>query len=871
MTEVKKSPMMEHYEILKAQYPDTILFYRLGDFYEFFNEDAIAMSKELDLTLTGKECGLGKENKAPMCGIPFHSANSYIQKLVDKGYKVGICEQVSDPSEKVKGQKIVLREVVRIITPGTVIEEDMLDDHANNYIACLYNEDEFLAVAYCELTKGEFNVATFNQNDYEAINNFLQSISPAEILAEEKSLHYENQILACKLELLPKFSKYDFWAFSLNSADETLKNQFGTNYKSIFELDKLCEVKCCGALLQYLIENQKKQLVHIKKIRKINENGFMVIDTNTRRNLEIYETLKDKKKKGSLLWVLDHTNTSMGARLLRSNVLRPLYDEKSINNRLDSVEELVKNLIVRDELIKQLKNIKDVERIIGRIACSGLNPKHIIDLTSTLKVVPEIKQLISGFKSNNIKKINDNIIDFSQLTEELTMIISEDATANMKEGGFVKSGYNEELDRLRDMSRNSLDYISKMEMREREITGIKNLKIKYNRVFGYFIEINKTQVANVPYNYIRRQTVANNERYVTEELNQLEQELLDATEKAQKLEHQIFAQIRQKLISCIEDLQNLGQALSELDFYVSLATLAVKNNYVRPFIKAKSDSIKIVDGRHPVVENLLKNNQFITNDTFLNTSTDKTMIITGPNMAGKSTYMRQVAVIVLMAHIGSFVPAKTAEISLTDRIFTRVGASDDLAFGQSTFMVEMSEVANILHNATKNSLIVLDEIGRGTSTFDGLSIAWSVVEYLSEKMSAKTLFATHYHELTELEGFLDGVKNYKVTLKEINGNIIFLRKIIRGGANKSFGIEVASLAGLPKDVITRAKEISADLENSDITTKLALPTNPNKDDLKPKKSYTDVISVLSDIQIERLSPLSAFDILKDLAEKVQSK
>ena len=865
--ENKISPMMQQYLNLKQEYPDTVIFYRLGDFYEFFYEDAIAMSKELDLTLTAKMCGNGQ--KAPMCGIPYHSANTYIEQLVEKGYKVGICEQVTNKPEK--GKEVVDRELVRIITPGTVIEEDMLNDKLSNFIACLYCEDNKLSISYCELSKGEFNLITFDKSNYEKINNFLQSLSPSEIISDENCLFYENVLTACRLELLPKINKYDSWAFLETKSNEALINQFGTNYKIVFELENSCERKSCGALMQYLIENQKRHLVHINKITKVNEDGFMVIDTNTRRNLEISETMKDKKKKGSLLWVLDQTNSSMGARYLRNNISRPLYDEKLINLRLDSVEELVKNLIVRDELIKKLNNVRDIERIIGRIACSGLTPKHLLDLSSTLLVAPEIKKLISNFKSNNIVNINNNIVDFGNLASEITMMISESATANLKEGGFIKDGYNQELDRLRKLSNDTARIITELELHEREKTGIKNLKIKYNRVFGYFIEVNTSQIANVPYHYVRRQTISNNERYVTEELKQLEDDILQAKEKAHKLEMEIFTQIRKKLVETIPDLQRLGNALSELDFYVSLATLAIKNNYVRPKIRAKSNVINIVEGRHPVVEALLKNNQFVTNDTFLNTDTDKTMIITGPNMAGKSTYMRQVALITLMAHIGSFVPAKSAEIALTDRIFTRVGASDDLAFGQSTFMVEMSEVANILHNATKNSLIVLDEIGRGTSTFDGLSIAWSVVEFLSEKMSAKTLFATHYHELTELEGFMQGVKNYKITLKEYDGNIIFLRKIVRGGANKSFGIEVASLAGLPKEVISRAKEISKDLENSDVTTKLALPTNENKENIKPKKSYNDVISILSDIQIERLSPLSAFDILKDLAERVQTK
>lgn len=867
MDKVKLSPMMAHYLQLKEQYKDAVLFYRLGDFYEFFYDDAILMSKELDLVLTTKGCGL--PDKAPMCGIPFHSVNGYIQKLVEKGYKLAICEQVAGNVEK--GKSVVERDVVRIITQGTLIEEELLDEVVNNFIACLYRENGMLTISYAELSKGEFCFVSFDEFDYERINNFLQSIAPTEIISNEDCLEYQNNLYACKLELLPKFTKYFEWAFTDSRTEEALSKQFGTNYQIVFEIKNKAEKRSCGALMQYLEENQKRFLIHINKIKKISNDTYMVIDTNTRRNLELYQTLKDHKKKGSLLWLLDNTNTCMGARMLRSCILRPLYNEQEINKRLDSVEELVKNLIIREELINNMKPIKDIERIIGRIACSGLNPKHIIQLADTLICIPEIKRLLANMQSDILKNIYDNIADFKSLTTELNMIISKDASANMKDGGFINAGYDSELDRLRDLSTNALSWLSNLENHEREVTGIKNLKIGYNRVYGYYIEVNKSQIANVPYNYIRRQTVANNERYVTEELKELETQILEAKEKSIKLEFEIFKKIRQNLVAKIPDLQNLGQAISTLDFLVSFATVAVKNNYVRPKIKANSKVINIVDGRHPVVESILKNNEFVTNDTYLNTDTDKTMIITGPNMAGKSTYMRQVALITLMAHIGSFVPAKQAEISLTDRIFTRVGASDDLAFGQSTFMVEMSEVANILHNATSNSLIVLDEIGRGTSTFDGLSIAWAVVEFLSQKMNAKTLFATHYHELTELEGFMEGVKNYKITLKEINGNIIFLRKITRGGANRSFGIEVASLAGLPNEVILRAKEISRDLENSDLTNKLAIPTKIQDMPKQNKKSYTDVIAILTDINIERLSPLSAFDILKDLAEKVQEK
>lgn len=864
------SPMMQHYLQVKEEHKDAVLFYRLGDFYEFFFEDAIEMSKVLDLTLTGKDCGL--EERAPMCGLPYHAAEGYIEKLVKLGYKVAICEQLTQPQ---KGVKIVERAVVRVITSGTLVEENMLEEGVNNYIVSLYEQNGNIGVAYSELSKGEFFVCEFKGQDSTVkLNEFLSAISPTEILTNSSAYTLQNVLQVSLLGSVPKFYKYFDWAFESGQANNANKTQFGPNYDKVFEVSQMSLAKnASGALVNYLLETQKTTLHHINKITKSKFDNYMVIDLNTKRNLELVESLKDKRKKGTLLWLLDSTKTSMGARLFRNWVSNPLYDEKEISLRLDAVENLVSSLMLRENLSAELSQMKDIERIIGRIATVGLNPKHLQSLGMSLKQLPTIKQIMLGFNAKKLAGLTENILDFSAVANLLENAISPEASSIMKDGGYIKDGFNAELDDYRNASTKAINWLNELQEEEREKTGIKNLKISYNKVHGYFIEVNKSQTNLVPPYYERRQTVANNERYITPELKEIEEKVLNATELSIKLEQKLFEEIRNVLIGEIPRLQVLGAAISEIDALLSLAIVAVKNNYIKPKVSKKYSHIKISEGRHPVVEAFLKENLFIANDTFLNTSTDKTMIITGPNMAGKSTYMRQVALITLMAHIGSFVPAKEAEIALTDRIFTRVGASDDLAFGQSTFMVEMSELANILQNTTNNSLIILDEIGRGTSTFDGLSIAWSVVEYLSKSVSAKTLFATHYHELTELEGLMPGVKNYRILLKEVNGSIIFLRKIVRGGANKSFGIEVASMAGLPKEVISRAKEISTILEKSDLDHKISISNIQNlEEDESFKKLQTaqkEVYSILSDININTVSPMTAFEILNDLVQKVK--
>ena len=861
----KLSPMMKHYLNIKDKYKDTILFYRLGDFYEFFFDDAIEMSSVLDLSLTGKDCG--NNMRAPMCGIPYHAAEGYIAKLMKLGYSIGICEQLSEP----KAGKIVERDVIRIVTPGTVTEDSMLDEKSNNYIACVtFNNNEGFGVAIADVTTGEFNIVECqNLND---LDNIITRTTPAEIISDELSLKYSSELSSVRLGTVPRFKKYFDWAFVEPRISENLRRQFSENCYSIYELkgkDAVCSA--AGALLEYLNETEKVALPHITKMRWLNVSEYLILDANTRRNLEIVETMRDRRRKGSLLALLDNTSTSMGARKLKNWVEQPLKDAKKINYRLDTIEELNGKVILRDALRLKLKELSDIERITGKIAMDRIMPRDMGNLRKSFQALPEIKTLLttSGFK--NLSGLGEAIPDFSQICDILERaIVDSNIPLNVKDGGVFKPSYTSELESLKNLFGKQEKYIQALEAKERELTGIKNLRVINNRVFGYLIEVTKSMLDKVPMRYTRRQTTANSERFTTVELKELEDKILNAGSEIEKLELALYAQIVELLKENIENLLKLGNIISEVDCLLSLSTLAVRNNYCKPTINNKIKCIRIEEGRHPVVEDLLKHDQFISNDTFLNGTTDKTMIITGPNMAGKSTYMRQVAVIALMAHIGSFVPAKSAEICITDRIFTRVGASDDLAFGQSTFMVEMSETANILANATENSLVILDEIGRGTSTFDGLSIAWAVVEYLSKNMRCKTLFATHYHELTELEGNLDGVKNYKINVKEINGSIVFLRKVVRGGANKSFGIEVASLAGLPKEVIKRAKEISRVLEQVDVNKNLVKEVESvNPEAEKRNKNVTEIMGILSDLNIEKMTPLSAFEILNDLITKAK--
>lgn len=893
----KLTTMFQQYYDIKIEYLDTIIMYRLGDFYEMFFEDAETASRILDLTLTGRECGL--EKRAPMCGIPFHAAENYIAKLVANGQKVGICEQLTEPTKK----GLVERGIIRVITPGTVVDDSMLDQKSNNYLCSVYlvkekiekqdikvlarnwenlenSEEQINAIreiglSYCDISTGEFKIEQIDLCKKDALielNSVLNRLTPSEIilLEEDKKILRDSKVFSP--EILSRLQTFYDYAFEINACNEALINQFGAEeIKSTFAKIPSATYMAAGSLTIYLAETQKRSLAQINRISDLQEHKYLKLDASSRRNLEIVETMRERKKRGSLLWVVDHTQTSMGARLLKNWLSLPLQDEKEINARLDSVEDFVNNLIQRQELKDKLNQITDIERIAGRIAYGNFNPKDALSLKQSASVLPEIKNLLGCYNSKKIKYLCDNLDTLEDIYNLIDKAIDDEAPAVYNNSlNVIKKGYNEEFDHYKNAKVYADDLVTKLEAKEKEETGIKNLKILYNKVFGYFIEVTKSQLGLVPFRYTRKQTTTNSERFITAELKTIEDQVLGSAENAQRLQQQLFTEIRNFLLNNIEIMQKTAQIVAEIDVLMGLATVAIKNNYCKPKINSKIDHIKIVAGRHPVVEEINKNQSFVPNDTYINTDTDKSIIITGPNMAGKSTYMRQVALITLLAHIGSFVPASSAEICITDRIFTRVGASDDLAYGQSTFMVEMVEVANILNNATSKSLVILDEVGRGTSTFDGLSIAWAVMEYISNKMQIKTIFSTHYHELTELEGFLKGVKNYRITVKEVGDGVVFLRKVVRGGANKSFGVAVAALAGLPKEVITRAKEISSNLEKAEINRKIAETNLGSIEEVENiKKSYSDVIGMLEDVNVNMLTPLAAFDMLVDLVNRVK--
>ncbi len=893
----KLTTMFQQYYDIKIEYLDTIIMYRLGDFYEMFFEDAETASRILDLTLTGRDCGL--EKRAPMCGIPFHAAENYIAKLVANGQKVGICEQLTEPTKK----GLVERGIVRVITPGTVVDDSMLDQKSNNYLCSIYlvkekiekqdikvlarnwenlenSEEQINAIreiglSYCDISTGEFKIEQINLCKKDALielNSVLNRLTPSEIilLEEDKKILRDSKVFSP--EILSRLQTFYDYAFEINACNEALINQFGAEeIKSTFAKIPSATYMAAGSLTIYLAETQKRSLAQINRISDLQEHKYLKLDASSRRNLEIVETMRERKKRGSLLWVIDHTQTSMGARLLKNWLSLPLQDEKEINARLDSVEDFVNNLIQRQELKEKLNQITDIERIAGRIAYGNFNPKDALSLKQSASVLPEIKNLLGCYNSKKIKYLCDNLDTLEDIYNLIDKAIDDEAPAVYNNSlNVIKKGYNEEFDHYKNAKVYADDLVTKLEAKEKEETGIKNLKILYNKVFGYFIEVTKSQLGLVPFRYTRKQTTTNSERFITAELKTIEDQVLGSAENAQRLQQQLFTEIRNFLLNNIERMQKTAQIVAEIDVLMGFATVAIKNNYCKPKINSKIDHIKIVAGRHPVVEEINKNQSFVPNDTYINTDTDKSIIITGPNMAGKSTYMRQVALITLLAHIGSFVPASSAEICITDRIFTRVGASDDLAYGQSTFMVEMVEVANILNNATSKSLVILDEVGRGTSTFDGLSIAWAVMEYISNKMQIKTIFSTHYHELTELEGFLKGVKNYRITVKEVGDGVVFLRKVVRGGANKSFGVAVAALAGLPKEVITRAKEISTNLEKAEINRKIAETNLSSIEEVENiKKSYSDVIGMLEDVNVNMLTPLAAFDMLVDLVNRVK--
>ncbi len=854
--------MMKHYLSMKDNYKDCILFYRLGDFYEMFFDDAVKASELLDLTLTGRDCGL--KERAPMCGITFHAAETYIAKLVSLGEKVAICEQLEDPATA-KG--MVKRDVIKVITAGTITNENSLDEKSNNYICSVCKEGDTVAVAWADITTGELCATQFNDNAAikNAVNQLLK-LGVREIISNDEMLFASKDIPEVARGVLPKFSSYLSWTYSYANAEKRLLEQLKAKSLSAFSIDgKTVAVCAVGALLEYLKETQKHALANIDGVRFISNNANMQLDSAAIRNLEIVKSLGEGKRYGSLLWVMDKTCTAMGARLLANLIVAPLCDKEKINYRLDGVEELYKSTVVRVGLIELLKQMKDIERLSGKISNNVVMPRDCLALAQSLLVVPDIKFRLTGFTSKVICDVVNGLIDLSGLANIINSAITDtDTPATLKDGGYIKKGYDPRLDELRAMRDSSEILLSEMEMRERDATGIRTLKIRYNRVFGYYIEVSKSFKDKVPTHYHRRQTIANAERYTTDELKELEEKILTSAETALKLEAALFEDLKQKLIDNINNFKEISARIAILDVLTSFAEISKNNKYCRPVICDSDQPMDIKEGRHPVVELIIKD-KFVPNDALLDEGENRTMLITGPNMAGKSTYMRQNAIIAIMAHIGCFVPAKSASIPIIDRVFTRVGASDNLIYDQSTFMIEMIEVASIIQNATKNSLLILDEVGRGTSTYDGLSIAWAVIEHITQKIGAKTFFATHYHELLELENKIEGIKNYKTSVKEFNGTVVFLRKILRGGANRSFGIEVAALAGVPANVTDRAKKILKSIEKGEFNVNFDLQEFEEPE----VKQISEVEKIISELDMNNLSPMQAFIILGDLKEKIK--
>ena len=878
------SPMMTQYVETKKQYPDCILFYRLGDFYEMFFEDALTASKELEITLTGKECGL--EERAPMCGVPYHAVDSYLYKLVQKGYKVAIAEQMEDP-KLAKG--LVKREVIRVVTPGTITSSQALDETKNNYLMGIVYIGDTYGISTCDMTTGDYLVT-----EVEGERNLLDEIhkfAPSEIICNEAFYMSSIDLDDLKNRYHVAVSSLDSHYFSDDSCRKVLKEHFHVSTLDGLGLaDYDAGVIAAGAVMEYLYETQKNSLAHIVTITPYTTGQFMIIDTSTRRNLELVETLREKQRRGSLLWVLDKTKTAMGARLMRTMIEQPLIRKEQIIERQNAIEELNMSYISREEIREYLGPVYDLERLIGRITYKSANPRDLIAFRNSLKMLPFIRDILKEFHSAVLKEIHEDMDPLQDLYDLIERAIVEEPPIVTREGGMIKEGYNEEADKLRHAKTEGKTWLAELEARERDKTGIKNLKIKYNKVFGYYFEVTNSFKDLVPDYFIRKQTLANAERYTTDELKNLEDIILGAEDKLFSLEYDLFCDVRDQIAGEVNRIQTTAKAIAGLDVFSSLSLVATRNNYVKPKINEKG-TIHIKNGRHPVVELMLKDDLFVANDTVLDNNKNRISIITGPNMAGKSTYMRQTALIVLMAQIGSFVPADEADIGVCDRIFTRVGASDDLASVQSTFMGEMTEGANILRNATRNSLVILDEIGRGTSTFDGLSIAWAVVEYISNTrvLGAKTLFATHYHELTELEDTMSGVTNYCIAVKEQGDDIVFLRKIIKGGADKSYGIQVAKLAGVPDQVITRAKELVEELSSADITMKAReiaeasanvsqhkTVTRPDEVDLNQMTLFDtvkndDIIHELEEISINEITPMEALNILSRLQSKLKNR
>lgn len=878
----KLSPMMQQYVDTKKQYKDCILFYRVGDFYEMFFEDAITASKELEITLTGKECGL--KERAPMSGVPHHALETYLNRLVAKGYKVAICEQVEDPS-LAKG--LVKREIVRIVTPGTNINTSALDETKNNYLMSIVYLDNNFGISISDISTGDYLVTEVESSNalLDEINRFV----PTEIICNSSLMLSGIDMEDLKNRLGITIFTLDSWYFDEELCIRALKEHFKVMDLSGLGLsDYDSGVIAAGAMMQYLMETQKTSLSQLTNITPYSTNKFMVIDTSTRRNLELTETLREKQKRGSLLWVLDKTKTAMGARMMRNFIEQPLIIKEDIEKRQNAIEELNEELINRDEIREYLNPIYDLERLVSRIAYKSANPRDLISFKNSLEMLPHIKNLMKSYKSALLKEMYEEFDTLEDIYDIINASIVEDPPIAIKEGGIIKEGYNEEIDRLRNAKTDGKGWLAQLEARERERTGIKTLKVKFNKVFGYCIEVTNSFKDMVPDDYTRKQTLTNAERYITPELKELEDVILGAEEKLFTLEYDLFSEIRERIAQEVLRIQNTAKSVATIDVFASLAYVAEHNNYVKPKINDKG-IIDIKNGRHPVVENMMNSSMFVANDTLLDNGKNRISIITGPNMAGKSTYMRQTALIVLMSQIGSYVPADSANIGICDRIFTRVGASDDLASGQSTFMVEMTEVANILRNATSKSLLILDEIGRGTSTFDGLSIAWAVVEHISNPklLGAKTLFATHYHELTELEGTIESVNNYCIAVKEQGDDIVFLRKIVKGGADKSYGIQVAKLAGIPESVINRAKEIVNELSDADISAKAKEIANSNVK-LKKQNFIKDTVEVtqmslfdtvndneiiddIKQLDLGMITPIDALNILYKMQNKLKNR
>ena len=878
------SPMMQHYMETKKEYPDCVLFYRLGDFYEMFFDDALTVSKELEITLTGKDCGLSE--RAPMCGVPFHALDSYLYRLVQKGYKVAIAEQMEDPRQA-KG--LVKREVIRVVTPGTITSSQVLDETKNNYLMGIVYMDGIYGISTADISTGDFMVTEVDSDRelFDEINKF----SPSEIICNNAFYMSGVDMDELKNRYQVVISALDSRFFGEESCRRILMEHFKVGALVGLGLeDYATGIIAAGAVMQYIYETQKSTLEHITTITPYSTGQYMVIDTSTRRNLELVETMREKQKRGTLLWVLDKTKTAMGARLLRACIEQPLIHRDEIIRRQNAVEELNMNYISREEICEYLNPIYDLERLIGRISYKTANPRDLIAFRSSLEMLPYIKRILGEFNSELLAELGRELDPLQDIFQLIGDAIVEEPPITVREGGIIKDGYNQEADKLRQAKTEGKNWLAELEAKEKEKTGIKTLKVKFNKVFGYYFEVTNSFKDQVPDYYIRKQTLTNAERFTTDELKQLEDIIMGAEEKLVSLEYDLFCEVRDKIGAEVIRIQKTAKSIAGIDVFCSLSVVATRRNYVKPSINDKG-VIQIKNGRHPVVEQMMRDDMFVANDTFLDNGKNRLSVITGPNMAGKSTYMRQVALIVLMAQLGSFVPAQEADIGICDRIFTRVGASDDLASGQSTFMVEMTEVANILRNATRNSLLVLDEIGRGTSTFDGLSIAWAVIEHISNSklLGAKTLFATHYHELTELEGTIAGVKNYCIAVKEQGDDIVFLRKIVRGGADKSYGIQVAKLAGVPDSVIARAKEIAEELSDADITARAkeiaeissnitqhkAVP-KPDEVDMQQLSFFDtvkddDIIRELDSLELSTMTPLDAMNTLYRLQTKLKNR